>query len=60
MRQFLVNFFYSFVFLAVWYYCFLLFLKFFANSPYFIFDDFALWFLFFFAYYHLEFVKKKH
>ena len=32
---------------------------FYGDSPYFNFEDPVLWFLFFLAYYHLEFVEKK-
>lgn len=58
--KFFKKIFFSLFFLFVWYNSFVFFLKFFANSSYFIFDDPALWFLFFLAYYHLEFVKKKY
>ena len=60
MKKFIKNGFFSALFLLVWYNAFVGFLKFFADSPYFIFDDPALWFLFFCAYYHLEFVEKRY
>ena len=60
MKALIKDFFLSIFFIFVWYHAFVYFLKFFADSPYFIFDDPALWFLFFFAYYHIEFVEKKY
>jgi hypothetical protein len=54
MKKVIKDFFYSILFLFVWYNAFVFMLKYFADSPYFIYDDPALWFLFFVAYYHLD------
>jgi len=54
MKKAIKDFVVSLAFVFIWYQAFVLMLKYLAGSPYFIYDDPALWFLFFVAYYHLD------
>jgi len=54
MKKMIKDVIFSIVFIFIWYNAFVLMLKSFAGSPYFIYDDPALWFLFFVAYYFLD------
>lgn len=54
MKKIIIDFICSIGFIYLWYHAFVFLLKYFADSPYFIYDDPALWFLFFVAYYQLD------
>lgn len=54
MKKIIIDIICSIGFIYLWYHAFVFLLKYFADSPYFIYDDPALWFLFFVAYYQLD------
>jgi hypothetical protein len=54
MKKTILDFFYSIIFIFIWYKAYVFMLKYLADSPYFIYDDPVLWFLFFVGYYHLD------